>query len=1355
MFLTPCSTPPQSEASESGENTTETISQIENIPNQIELNETNLYQKLYDCYCLELTDSQILIGKAKDNWRYAHNKGTSSLHVLDRFNISLQIEQRIIPTTDPHYPSLTLSANLPKLVAHLNENKIMAARNLMHIITATGLPSPFKTPDNPIDGVVENADEDDSTSLDTSIEMSRLLMMQFTVDQMSLEVQSRGRCVAELQVAGVKLAFTKRMVDMGITLSVHSLLLVDGLQTFGPDFELLVASHKHVGMDSMSGSLRDSEPTSPTSPASPDPSQCRGSATSPIALTQALSTLATSPLRWTNSPRPPIDVEALITIEVTVIQGQDPMQIANIQFNNLDIIANQETIVELMGFIRRVFPKSQKPTKIDLNSVVSSSVCESNESLLDEHGKIATTQLTFDFHRLNVLLLRGIAKDSMLYGKKICTATMSEAKIHAIVSNKLEVEGSLGGLQVLDLTPEGHLHQRIVSVGRDPLLEQPHPIYIMEPDDSKTAFSFHFVRNLKDNETANIKIRMASLWYTHSPQFVVELQSCATEFKQYLSNLAKSIRTAATDMALGLVHARAEALAQSLYMNARLSSSIYGSALFSESASPRKRRYSGSVDASGYCSARETIPQTPYSPADDDDFIIDIKLDVELDSPVLVLPRASNSTQVFVAHLGKISVSNKTIQDDGNLDVRIEHYDVEVKDMNLYTVETNSRRVPGPMISKPEVLYSCDSFAKPILHDTIVQLNIERHKQTHKHNSDSNWTVDEDEDSNYLIGDCLEISGSVVTALKVSLTRAQYEQLLDTLQWLTSSPTLTEAQGFSRVNVKPLNALTDISEEDTGVTTLNMVPHVRAKLFPNINTIPKNKTVTNNSIAIKVLFELPVFTIELRGASPTGEQGLVDLSFREFIFTYEKQHRYETNIKVSLRSIYMEDLLQPDGSKQRAMVVSSAMGETPSGAACVSRSCPDVSFLPPHLSSPQRGSLPDHLEMGKVFGIPNEININKCPCTPPPSPSHSRTRPQQNLVLISTLLVDPHAPNFETDYNSVQRSTSVDFNCLDLVISVESWVVVIDFFSASPTQPINMSKTSLSSLLADDLNKDLVKDNSETVVSVRSLTVVLVKPDLDIAKANISYVDVIIKTSGLEKIVEGKLGSMSLLDLTLHGQLYRERFLTTGKQALQFKYSRHAPEMDQEYDAELILDMSSVTYVHTKRFVAEIQAFFQYFSQLQSVMRGIRNATSGQLSRDSDEPLRLSLKLQAGSPIILLPVSSKSFDVLIVDLGQLLVTNTFKAAGDDGTISVVDNNSNKRKCLLDVMQIELENMDLYAGVKENDLNTNKKHSNHLGDSFKLGYSQITKKGPSLLTKKFQLRLQVERNLHSSLNHAGM
>lgn len=121
----------------------------------------------------------------------------------------------------------------------------------------------------------------------------------------------------------------------------------------------------------------------------------------------------------------------------------------------------------------------------------------------------------------------------------------------------------------------------------------------------------------------------------------------------------------------------------------------------------------------------------------------------------------------------------------------------------------------------------------------------------------------------------------------------------------------------------------------------------------------------------------------------------------------------------------MEDLLQPEGSKQRAMVVSSAGDEIPTGSACMSRSCPDI-FEHFHLANMSHGSLPDHLEPAKVLGInvhnnvylKSEGNKGSCPYTPPPSPS-TRHNPQKNLVLISTLLVDPEAHNFTTTYQSV------------------------------------------------------------------------------------------------------------------------------------------------------------------------------------------------------------------------------------------------------------------------------------------------------------------------------------------------
>lgn len=69
---------------------------------------------------------------------------------------------------------------------------------------------------------------------------------------------------------------------------------------------------------------------------------------------------------------------------------------------------------------------------------------------------------------------------------------------------------------MLDLTPEGHMHQRIISVGKDPLLDTPHPLYVMSSTshyDEKTAFSFRIVRHLeqKNEDKGNFKITIVQL----------------------------------------------------------------------------------------------------------------------------------------------------------------------------------------------------------------------------------------------------------------------------------------------------------------------------------------------------------------------------------------------------------------------------------------------------------------------------------------------------------------------------------------------------------------------------------------------------------------------------------------------------------------------------------------------------------------------------------------------------------------------------------------------------------------------------------------------------------------------------
>ena len=50
---------------------------------------------------------------------------------------------------------------------------------------------------------------------------------------------------------------------------------------------------------------------------------------------------------------------------------------------------------------------------------------------------------------------------------------------------------------------------------------------------------------------------------------------------------------------------------------------------------------------------------------------------------------------------------------------------------------------------------------------------------------------------------------------------------------------------------------------------------------------------------------------------------------------------------------------------------------------------------------------------------------------------------------------------------------------------------------------------------------------------------------------------------------------------------------------------------------------------------------------------------------------RISLNIEAGSPVILAPVSSRSKNLLVINLGNLTLKNQFLFAGEEGTIAKV------------------------------------------------------------------------------------
>ena len=377
LFLTPASSP-------GAETDQKEFSLPEIIADDVEAPEKKLHSAMYDTYSLDLNNMQIIVGCVKDNWRGAHLKGNSSLHMVDKFSISLNVERRTVETTDPAWPGLIVSGTLPGLRLHFNEDKLVTLKHVVARLLGPqyGASRETFTQTDTEDDQVEDEDGLDlfgewRPSSETDIS-SKLLVAHFCVSDLSIELQSSGKPVAEIQVTNMKAGVTRRPFDTNLSMSVHSLLIVDALQTFGPDYELLVASHKNVCVDTVSGSLRGSDPASPTSPASP--AQAASPTPTQADLSQALSSLDTNTLmsspptaRRFGSPAfisDVLDPAALISIDVMLVSPACPtleedeeLRIVNIQFNSLDVIANQETIIELISFSRRVFPPEQSAFK--------------------------------------------------------------------------------------------------------------------------------------------------------------------------------------------------------------------------------------------------------------------------------------------------------------------------------------------------------------------------------------------------------------------------------------------------------------------------------------------------------------------------------------------------------------------------------------------------------------------------------------------------------------------------------------------------------------------------------------------------------------------------------------------------------------------------------------------------------------------------------------------------------------------------------------------------------------------------------------------------------------------------------
>ncbi|CAK6440611.1 unnamed protein product [Pipistrellus nathusii] len=1305
-YMTPLATPPNTpppETSSSNEEKTPPFSISEE-----QLQAHLLSTKMYERYSLSFMDLQIMVGRVKDNWKHVQDIDVGPTHVVEKFNVHLQLERRLIYTSDPKYPGAVLSGNLPDLKIHINEDKISALKNCFALLTMPEM----KTSDSQIKEKIFPQEgsrgtlQDSVMNLTQSIVMleqhtrevlveSQLLLAEFKVNCMQLGVESNGQYISVLKVFGTNAHFVKRPYDAEVSLTVHGLLLVDTMQTYGADFDLLMASHKNLSFDIPTGSLRASRSQSPVSGSNVAPFANVVPVSDPSAAGVSLDRILTK------------EQESLIKLEYQFVSSECPsmnldstLQVISLQVNNLDIILNPETIVELIGFLQKSFPKE----KDDLSP--QPLMTDFERSFREEETYQATyeqnTEVAVEIHRLNLLLLRTVGMaNGEKHGRKIATASIGGTKVNVSMGSTFDMNGSLGCLQLMDLTQDNIKNQYVVSIGNSMGYENIvsdisyfESVFVrMEEGALHEALSFTFVEKSKQECFLNLK--MASLHYNHSPKFLKELTLSMDELEE---NFRSMLKSAATKVTTVLATKTAEY-----------------SEMVSLFETPRKTRESFSLEENeiyGFSLAA--------SHAD----TVKLILNINIESPVVSIPRKPGSPELLVGHLGQIFIQNFVSGDDESRSDRLQ---VEIKDIKLYSLNCTQlagREGPGSDASRAscppsgsastnsqeEAHFTRHDFfeslhrgqAFHILNNTTIQFKLE--KIPIERESELTFSLSPDDLGTSSI---MKIEGKFVNPVQVVLAKHVYEQVLQTLDNLVYSEDLNKFPGSAASSPCPNSPLPSLST--CGEPSLERKENGLFSHSSLSNSSQKSLSVkeVKSFTQIQANFCISELQVQLSGDLTLGAQGLVSLKFQDFEVEFNKDHPQTLSIQIALRSLLMEDLLEknPDSKYKNLMVSRGA--PKPSSLTqkeYLSQSCPSISNVE-YPDMPR--SLPSHMEEApNVFQLyqrptsaskkkQKEVQDQDCPLTPPPSPLvdepktvAGKSKFDDSLVHINIFLVDKKHPEFSSIYNRINRSIDVDFNCLDVLITLQTWVVILDFFGIGSTADNHAMKVpapedSLQNMKseANALPEPELQDpvNTRLDLKVHSLSLVLNKTTSELAKANVSKLMAHLEMIEGDLALQGSIGSLSLSDLTAHGEFYRERFTTRGEEALifqTFKYGRPDPLLRREHDVRVSLQMASVQYVHTQRFQAEVVAFIQHFTQLQDVLGRQRAAIEGQTVRDQAQRCsRVLLDIEAGAPVLLIPESSRSNNLIVANLGKLKVKNRFLFAGFPGTFSLQDKES--------------------------------------------------------------------------------
>ncbi|XP_072538496.1 intermembrane lipid transfer protein VPS13A isoform X2 [Salminus brasiliensis] len=327
---------------------------------------------------------------------------------------------------------------------------------------------------------------------------------------------------------------------------------------------------------------------------------------------------------------------------------------------------------------------------------------------------------------------------------------------------------------------------------------------------------------------------------------------------------------------------------------------------------------------------------------------------------------------------------------------------------------------------------------------------------------------------------------------------------------------------------------------------------------------------------------------------------------------------------------------------------------------------------------------------------------------------------EDDLLTLEYVKADKNAPDFKSAYKNTEQLIKVNFSSLDIHLHTEALLNSMNFLnsllpppkkqppSEQPVPPqdeegdgdgeeekkdesaVTKRPTPKKSKFEDVVNLDIRADLSCLKVFIRG------------EKARISEISIeglVSEVQMKKKSVEimANLKNIVILDCDKDA-LYKKAVSIADKEVFDFRMVNYvdATEGDAYMDMQIVdtsvtLTVGCIQVIFLNKFVSSVLAFINNFQEAKDALAEVtvqaaEKAATGVLEL-AEKSTRISLDVDIKAPVVFLPQSSISTNVIVADLGLVTVKNHFEI--------VPSQSHTKIPPILDIMNVALSDLKMY------------------------------------------------------------